>query len=56
MSIMQEYETIRKMIGKKKYKKIEAFLKRNPQFLLSDVLYSEEVYNKFVQWEKNQAS
>lgn len=47
MSILQEYERIRKDIGEEKFARIEAFLAAHPDLLLSDVYYKEEVWNKF---------
>jgi hypothetical protein len=52
MSILSDYQEIRKNIGEEKYKQITLFLENNPQYLLSDVYYSEEVWNKMEQWTK----
>lgn len=47
MSILQEYERIRKEIGEEKFARIEVFLAAHPDLFLSDVYYKEEVWNKF---------
>ena len=44
MSILQEYEQIRKEMGKKKFDSIETYLKTTPILLLSDILYKPENY------------
>ena len=51
MSIMQEYEEIRKEIGEEKYLHIEEFLKQHSEYELSDVYYRECVWNEFQEWE-----
>lgn len=52
MSILQEYEAIRKRIGEEKFSHIEAFLEAHPHYYLSDVYYREFVWNEFEAWEK----
>ena len=52
MSILSDYQEIRKNIGEEKYKQITLFLENNPQYVLSDVYYSEEVWNKMEKWIK----
>ncbi len=54
MSILQEYEKIRKSIGEEKYNHIEQFLELNPNYLLSDVYYKEKVWDEFEQWESKE--
>lgn len=51
MSILQEYEEIRKSMPKRQYDNIEKFLNRHPQYLLSDVYYRPEVYKEFEKWQ-----
>lgn len=51
MSILQEYEEIRRKLGDKEISMISAFLQENTQYLLSDVYYNEEVYNKYMAWK-----
>lgn len=51
MSVLQEYEAIRRRLGKEKYSHIEAFLKLNPQYFLSDIYYRKTVWNEFSEWE-----
>lgn len=52
MSIMSEYETIKRTIGEAEYKMIEQFLEVHPEYLLSDVLYSKAFYKEYGQWKK----
>lgn len=51
MSIMQEYEQIKKAIGKAKFEQIEKFLAANPKYLLSDVYYNKQIYKEFERWQ-----
>ena len=50
MSIMQEYEQIRREMGEKKYKKIKKYIDNHPNVLLSDILYKPEHYINFDKW------
>jgi hypothetical protein len=50
MSILQEYESIRKEIGQEKYNCIERYLSENPDLFLSDIYYNREHWNKFEEW------
>lgn len=50
MSILQEYEQIRKEMGEKKFDSIETYLKTTPNLLLSDILYKPENYIEFDKW------
>lgn len=52
MSILQEYEMIRRSIGEKKYADIQDFLKNNQQYLLSDVYYNKTVWDEMEKWIK----
>ena len=52
MSILQEYAKIKQSISDVVYNRIEKFLEENPNFLLSDVYYKEDVWKQFVKWEK----
>lgn len=49
MSILQEYEKIRKSIGEEKYKQIEEFLDTQP-YDLSDVYYNKCVWDEMEKW------
>lgn len=51
MSILQEYELIRKRIGEEKYNKIVAFLKAHPHYYLSDVYYRKSVWEEMEKWK-----
>ena len=51
MSILQEYDQIRKRIGEEKFAHIEVFLNEHSQYLLSDVYYKENVWKEFEKWE-----
>ena len=50
MSILQEYEQIRREMGEKKYDSIEKYLETHPDILLSDILYKPEHYINFDKW------
>lgn len=50
MSILQEYERIRREIGEKKYDSIEKYLETHSELLLSDILYKPEYYINFDKW------
>ena len=56
MSILQEYETIHKRIGEKKYNALEQYLQeqKNPNLFLSDIYYKESEWNKFENWFNKQ--
>lgn len=51
MSILQEYEQIRKEIGEKEYALIEQFLNEHPELFLSDVYYKKEIHDQFEAWK-----
>lgn len=50
MSILQEYEQIRREMGEKKYDSIEKYLETHSDILLSDILYKPEHYINFDKW------
>ncbi len=52
MSILQEYEELRKELGDKVIKLIEKYCGENPGVFFSDVIYNEENYNKFNEWKE----
>lgn len=52
MSMLQEYEMIRRSIGEKKYADIQEFLEKHPQYYLSDVYYNKEVWDEMEKWIK----
>lgn len=54
MSILQEYESIRKNIGEEKYNAIEKYLDSHEDILLSDVYYTEEGWKAFETWYKKE--
>lgn len=54
MSILQEYESIRKRLKPGEYEAIERYLDTNPDLFLSDIYYKEEEYKKFFDWWKNE--
>ena len=53
LSILQEYEEIRKGLGNGINKGIELYLSQNPNLLLSDIYYKEKEYKKFEKWFEN---
>lgn len=50
MSILQEYELIRRRIGEEKYNQIERFLEAHPHYYLSDVYYRKSVWDEMEKW------
>ena len=54
MSILQEYEQIRKSMSPRKNKAIDQFLETHSQYLLSDVFYDSKVYQIFKNWWDHQ--
>lgn len=52
MSIMSEYQEIRKNIGEKDFQLLEKFLEEK-KLLLSDVYYSMKIFNEFQEWKKS---
>ena len=53
MSILQEYEQIRKEIGEEKYRAINKYLSLHPELFLSDIYYKEVEWNRFEMWYKS---
>lgn len=56
MSILQEYEDIRKSIGEDKYNAIEKYLNIHKDVLLSDIYYTPEGWDKFEDWYKKEVN
>ena len=52
MSILQEYEQIKKRIGTERFLRIEKFLKVHPNYFLSDIYYKKSVWDEFEKWER----
>ena len=52
MSILQEYEAVRKQIGEEKYQQIQDFLKNHPHCFLSDIYYKKSVWDEAEKWIK----
>lgn len=50
MSILQEYDEIRRIIGEETYNDIMEYLDCHEDVLLSDIYYNEESYEKFKEW------
>lgn len=50
MSILQEYESIRKQIGEEEYQGIIEYLNINKNLYLSDIYYNQSNYLKFKKW------
>lgn len=50
MSILQEYEQIRRIMGDNKFDSIELYLKNHPNILLSDILYKPKNYIDYGKW------
>lgn len=49
MSILSEYEEIRRTIGEDNYNCICEFLGKYPEYYLSDVYYNRDVFNQMVE-------
>lgn len=54
MSILQEYQEIRKDIGEETYNAIEKYLELHPNLYLSDLYYKRIEWEKFEKWYKRQ--
>jgi len=52
MSILQDFEIIKKELGEKEWALIEDYLKEHKELLLDNVIYSEEGWNAFQEWKK----
>lgn len=50
MSILQEYEEIRKTLKPGEFEAMEKWLELNPQYYLSDIYYRQEINKKFHDW------
>lgn len=50
MSLLQEYEEIRKEIGEDTYHAIEKYLNIHKDLYLSDIYYKRDEYEKFNKW------
>ena len=53
MSVLSEYEAIRKRIGEEKYHQIEMFLENHSHYYLSDVYYRKSVWDEMEEWVEN---
>lgn len=52
MSILQEYEVIRKILGEEEYLNICEFLKENPEYYLSDIYYNvDNAFENYKEWK-----
>jgi hypothetical protein len=50
MSILSDFEEVRKRIGDEKYNAIDDYLKLNPDLFLDNVLYRQSEWEKFEEW------
>ena len=50
MSVLQEYENARKLLGEEKYNLLQQYLNFYPDVLLSDVYYKTDEWKKFEDW------
>lgn len=53
MSILQDYEYFKKSIGEHEWELITAFLDRHGEYMLSDLMYSMEVYKEYEEWKNH---
>lgn len=56
MSMLQEYEDIRKELGEEEWNNIDTFLSENEQYQLSDVLYTERVWKIYEDWKRGKSN
>lgn len=54
MSILQEYERIRRDMPDGEFERIERFLAAHPEKLLSDVYYNAETWREYALWTKTE--
>lgn len=52
MSILQEYEQIKRKLGEKEFALINEFLNTHRNILLSDVYYKQEIWEQYENWKK----
>lgn len=50
MSILQEYEQIRKSLRPGEFEAIVRYLDLHPELFLSDIYYKQDEYEKFDAW------
>lgn len=50
MSILQEYEEIRRSLGEEVFAAIEKYLEERPELFLSDIYYKKEEFERFEAW------
>lgn len=52
MSILQDYEQIRRELGEEIFRAIEEYLQERPELYLSDIYYKRSVWDEFEEWYK----
>ena len=50
MSILQEYEEIKRSIGEEKWTSIDAYIKQNPSLTFDKLIYNQQNYKMFEKW------
>lgn len=50
MSILQEYEEIKKQIGQEKWDSIDMYIHQNPNLTFDKIIYNKENYSTFENW------
>jgi hypothetical protein len=53
MSILQEYERFKQSVGEHEWDLMTAFLDQHGEYMLSDLLYSMEVYKEYEEWKNH---
>lgn len=53
MSILYEYEEIKRKIGEEKFNQIQKFLNHHGHYCLADVYYKKDVWEEMEKWIKN---
>jgi hypothetical protein len=53
MSILQDYERFKEMIGEREWELITMFLDSHGEYFLSDLMYKQDVYKLYEEWKKD---
>jgi hypothetical protein len=53
MSILQEYEQFKRSIGEHEWQLITMFLDNHGEYMLSDLLYKQDIYKVYEDWKKS---
>lgn len=53
MSVLQDYEKFKEMIGEREWELITMFLDSHGEYFLSDLMYKQEIYKVYEEWKKD---